>query len=127
MTAPGPLPSLSELQAWPTAHFEAIADWCDAEAGRWEGCFTEAHQQLRNADWEGLAHDTAVHRLESDLSKARGGGNTLRDAAKILRIGGENEHFAKTAALRAVAEAHEAGYIVGEDLSVTDLHIGVAR
>ncbi|ORV14875.1 hypothetical protein [Mycobacterium celatum] len=120
MTAPGPLPSLSELQAWPTEHFGAIAEWCDAEADRWENGFTEVHQQLREADWAGQAYDSAVQRIETDLGKARGGCTALRDAAKILRMAGENEGFAKAAALRAVAEATAAGYVVGEDLSVTD-------
>lgn len=120
MTVPGPLPSLSELQSWPTEHFDAIAEWCDAEADRWESCYTAAHQQTKAADWEGQAHDNAVQRLETDLGKARGGSTALRDVSKILRLGGENERFAKAAALRAVAEARNAGFTVGEDLSVTD-------
>ncbi|ORW05932.1 hypothetical protein [Mycobacterium kyorinense] len=114
------LPSLSELRAWPTDHFNAIADWCDAEADRWENSFTEAHKQVREADWEGQAHDQAMQRMETDLAKARGGGSALRDTAKILRIGGENEGFAKAALLRAVNEAKATGYVVGENLSFTD-------
>jgi len=120
MTAPGPLPSLSELQAWPTSHFDEIADWCEAEADRWESCFAEAHQLIREADWEGQAHDNAVHRIETDLGKARGAASGLRDSAPILRLGAENERFAKAAALRAVGEAREAGYTVNDDLSVID-------
>lgn len=120
MTSPDPLPSLSELQAWPTEHFDAIADWCDAEADRWESSFTDAHQRVRDADWVGQGHDTAVQRLETDLSKARGGGTALRDTAKILRMGAENERFAKAAGLRLVAEAQDSGYVVGEDLVATD-------
>jgi hypothetical protein len=114
------LPTLSQLKAWQTEHFAELADWCEAEARRWEDSFTRVHESVKNADWAGDGKDAAMNLSEKDLYKVRGAGQCLRDAAPLLRTTGENERFAKAAALAAVANAQEAGFTVGEDLSVHD-------
>lgn len=121
MTEPGvPVPSLSQLKAWSHEHFFEHADWCDAEAARWEAVFTELCKRVKDTEWEGEAKDNAVRQRELDLGKVKGTAEALTAAAKLLRLLGDNVRFAKVDALREVEEATEAGYIVHENLTVTD-------
>lgn len=67
-----------------------------------------------------LGWDTARERAFGDLVKVRGVADTLTDSAAIARRGADQLDYLKRQAMEAIAEAREAGFTVGEDLSVTD-------
>lgn len=117
------IPSLSQILGWDTTHLHrAATDWTSA-AQRWEQTFTNVHRGTLapgGTAWEGPAADAAQQRTFSDLVKVRGMSDALSDAATITRRGADQLDYLKRKAVEAINEAHEAGFTVGEDLSVTD-------
>lgn len=117
------IPSLSQILGWDTTHLHrAATDWTSA-AQRWEQTFTDVHRGTLapgGAAWEGSSADAAQQRTFSDLVKVRGMSDALSDAATIARRGADQLDYLKRKAVEAINEAHEAGFTVGEDLSVTD-------
>ncbi|MEZ0350836.1 ribonuclease domain-containing protein [Mycobacterium sp. pR1184] len=122
-------PSLSEIQAWDVAHLESAAtDW-KATAEHWESSFSSIHRVTVSPGgtvWEGVAAEAAQERAFADLVKVRGLADVLHESAQIARRGAETLDSAKRSVLDAVEEASSAGYVVGEDLSVTPPRASVA-
>jgi hypothetical protein len=75
---------------------------------------------------EGVAAEAAQERAFADLVKVRGLADVLHESAAIARRGAETLYSVKQSVLDAVKDASSAGYIVGEDLSVTYPRGGVA-
>ena len=123
------VPSLSEIQAWDIAHLEGAAtDW-SATAEHWESSFSSIHRTSVSPGgtvWEGVAAEAAQQRAFADLVKVRGLADVLHESAAVARRGAETLDSAKRSVLDAVEEASSAGYVVGEDLSVTPPRASVA-
>ena len=115
-------PSLSEIQAWDVTHLaNAARDWT-ATAQHWETSFTSIHRASVSPGgtvWEGIAAEAAQERVFADLVKVRGLADVLHESAAIARRGAETLYSAKQSVLDAVRDASSAGYVVGEELSVT--------
>jgi hypothetical protein len=123
------VPSLSEVQGWDVAHLEHAARNWTATAEHWESSFTSIHRASVSPGgtvWEGVAAEAAQERAFADLVKVRGLADVLHESAAIARRGAETLDSAKRSVLDAVEEADSAGYVVGEDLSVTPPRGGVA-
>jgi hypothetical protein len=122
-------PSLSEIQAWDVAHLEkAASDWT-ATAQHWESSFTSIHRASVSPGgtvWEGATAEAAQERALADLVKVRGLADVLHESAAIARRGADTLYAAKQGALDAIRNASAAGYLVGEDLSVTPSRTGAA-
>jgi hypothetical protein len=114
------LPTLSSIQAWDVDHLTEAADHWDATADRWETVSVQVWQQSHTLDWEGQARDALVDRTTADKTTMLAKSDQLRDAAKVARRGASDIDAAKRRVLYAVEDAHNAGFLVGEDLSVTD-------
>jgi hypothetical protein len=114
-------PSLSQILDWDTNHlYQAVTDW-SSTAEHWEEAFDSVHRGMLapgGTVWEGEAADAAQER--ADLVKVRGLADTLNDAATVARRGADQLDYLKRQAIDAIEEAREAGFTVGEDLSVTD-------
>lgn len=117
------LPSLSQILGWDTEHlWRAATDW-GSTAERWEAAFDSVHRGMLapgGTAWEGAAADAAQERTFGDLVKVRGLADTLSQSATIARRGADQLEYLKRQAIEAINEAREAGFTVGEDLSVTD-------
>ncbi len=74
------------------------------------------------APWTGAGAEAAQMRAAADRVKVLNGADDLRSAANIARTAVEEIDFAKRQVLRAVGEAQAQGFLVGEDLGVTDRH-----
>ena len=113
--------TLSQIEAYSTDHLVEAADHWDKLADRWE----DAHWQIRNQaqvlDWQGAAAEALRARTTSDYTIASGQADQLRSTSRIARQqAGELDHL-RNSVLYAVEDAHNAGFIVGEDFSVTDI------
>lgn len=117
------IPSLSQILTWDTIHLsQAATDWVST-AERWEVTFTRVHRGTLSpggTTWEGEAADAAQDRSFADLVKVRGLADTLNIAAAVARRGADQLDYLKRQAIDAINDAQEAGFAVGEDLSVTD-------
>ncbi|ULP40977.1 hypothetical protein [Mycobacterium lentiflavum] len=120
---------MSEIQAWDVAHLEnAAKDWTTT-AQHWETSFTSIHRASVSPGgtvWEGTAAEAAQARAFADLVKVRGLADALHESAAIAHRGAEIIYSAKQSALDSVKDASAAGYVVGEDLSVTPTRGGAA-
>jgi hypothetical protein len=118
------VPTLSQIEAYSTDHLVDAADHWDSLADRWE----DAHWQVRNQahvlDWQGAAADALRARTVSDYTVASGQADQLRATSRIARQqAGELDHL-RNSVLYAVEDAHNAGFVVGEDFSVIDTRTG---
>lgn len=117
------LPSLSQILGWDTEHLSrAATDW-STTAQRWEDAFDTVHRGMLapgGTVWVGAAAEAAQERAFADLVRVRGLADTLSDSATVARRGAEQLEYLKRQAIEAVREAREAGFTVGEDLSVID-------
>lgn len=114
------LPSLSQIQAWDVDHLiEAAAHW-DSTAERWERVYGEVWQQSLGMDWQGQARDAVVDRTTTDRAIVTQKSDQLRDAALTARKGAGDISAAQRSVLYKVDDAHQAGFVVGEDLSLAD-------
>jgi hypothetical protein len=121
-----PLPSLSQIQAWPIEHLAAAADSWTTTARTWDDAFTAVYRQAPapgGTPWDGQTADAAIQRVGADRLKVLGAVDSLHDAAAIARNAIADIQSARRLALQAVAEAQAAGFTVGEDLSVTSRHV----
>ena len=117
------IPTLSQIQRWDTQHLESAADHWQARAQNWEGSFTAVYRQVPapgGVRWGGRAADAALQHVGADRLQAVGAADTLYRAAAAAREGAFQIDGAKQTALQAVQAAHDQGFVVGEDLSVTD-------
>lgn len=70
--------------------------------------------------WQGAAADAAVERARTDQVKVQTLAQDLRSAAATASGAAKEVALAKKPALQAIGEAHGQGFVVGEDLSVSD-------
>ena len=125
------MPGLAHIHSWDIEHlYRAATDWA-ATAEHWEDSFTAVHSGTLSPGgtmWEGQAAEAAQERTFGDLVKVRGLSDTLLEAAGIARRGGDQLDYLKRHAVDAINQAREAGFTVGEDLSVTDAsRVGALR
>jgi hypothetical protein len=117
------MPSLSEIQAWPTGHLETADTYWTTTANTWDDSFTAVYQQAPcpgGKPWDGRTADAAIQQVGADRLKVLGAVDSLHAAAAIARTGVTRLQTARQLAVAAVAEAQAAGFTVGEDLAVTD-------
>jgi hypothetical protein len=122
MSAPSPLPSLSQLRGWDTEHLTAAADRWTATAARWERTFSSVSDEMREpggTPWFGEAAEAAQQRAYADRLKVVGVADRLHTSADAARSAARELESAKQRVLSAVAQARAAGFTVREDLSVT--------
>ncbi|MBV9321826.1 MAG: hypothetical protein JO106_18285, partial [Mycobacterium sp.] len=120
MSAVAAFPGLSQLLAWPTEHLTEAADFWEATGGR---CFAVANQVWRDAlsvDWQGEAAEALRGATHADMVTTSAVADQLQEAAKVARSGASDLYAARSRVRYAVEDARAAGFVVGEDLSVTD-------
>ncbi|HET6731222.1 hypothetical protein [Mycobacterium sp.] len=123
MPAPSVMPTLSQIRAWDTEHLRQAATFWSNTADNWEYAFDRVAREMPlpgGLPWEGSAADAAQARAKADQLKVRGLADDLRGAANIARSAVDELELAKKQALHAIGEAQAEGFVVGEDLSVTD-------
>ncbi|GAB4931255.1 hypothetical protein [Mycobacterium avium] len=114
--------TLSQIEAWSTEHLiEAAAYWSET-ADRWEDAYLTMRNQSHSITWHGAGGDALRDRTQADLSVVSSKADQLRQAAGIARNGASDIGAAQRRVLYGVEDAQNAGFAVGEDLSVTDTH-----
>lgn len=117
------LPSLSQLQAWETDHLCRAATHWSNTADDWQNSFDRVAREMASPGgfyWRGAAAESAQTRVNTDRARVLGAADDLRVASAIARAATDEIAAAKSRALNAVGEAHGQGFIVSEDLTVTD-------
>ncbi|MEY8015189.1 hypothetical protein [Mycobacterium servetii] len=112
--------TLSQIQAWSTEHLIEAAGYWSRTADRWEDVFLTMRNQSHAITWHGAGGDGLRERTGADLAIVSGKADQLRRAAAIARDGAGDISAAQRRVRYGVEDAHNAGFIVGEDLSVTD-------
>lgn len=118
------VPDLSELLAWPTEHLTEAADHWTRTSGQWYEVFTQTWKDSVNIDWHGAGADALRTRTHVDKLKVSNMVDQLQEAARRARAGATDVFAARSRVRNAVADAHEAGFFVDEDLSVIDVSTG---
>lgn len=114
------LPTLSQIHAWDVDHLiEAAAHW-DSTAERWDTVYREVWQQSLGMDWQGQASDALIDRTTADSAMVGSKADQLREASLTARKGAGDIGAAQRSVLYKVDDAHQAGFVVGEDLSLAD-------
>jgi hypothetical protein len=114
------IPTLSQAEAYSTDHLLDAADHWDGLADHWEDAHWQVRNQAHALDWQGLAGDALRSRTASDYIVAADHADLLRKAARIARQQAGELQRLRNRVLYAVEDARNAGFTVGEDLSVTD-------
>jgi hypothetical protein len=114
------LPTLPQIYAWDVDHLSEAADHWDSTANRWDDVYGQVWQQSLGMDWEGQARDALVERITADKAMVTRKSDRLREAAQIAREGACDISAVQRSVLYKVDDARQAGFVVGEDLSVTD-------
>lgn len=112
--------SLSRIQSWSTEHLVDAAAYWTQTADRWEDAFLTMRNQAHAITWHGAGGDGLRQRTAADLSVVSGKADRLRRAVKIARDGASDISAAQRRVRYGVEDAQNAGFTVGEDLSVTD-------
>jgi hypothetical protein len=115
------LPTLSQIKSWDVNHLAEAAQYWSAAADRWESVFHEVWQQSYDVKWEGQSAGALRDRTSADKSLVGSKANQLRQAAAIARKGAGDIDAAQRSVAYAIEDAGNAGFKVGEDLSVTDM------
>ncbi len=113
--------TLSQVQAWSTEHLIEAATYWSKTADQWEDVFLQMRNQSHTLVWEGAGGDALRQRTGADLAIVSTKADELRQASKIARDGAGTIGIAQRRVLHAVEDAHNAGFTVGEDFSVTDI------
>jgi hypothetical protein len=82
--------------------------------------YGQVWQQSLGMDWQGQARDALVARTTADKMTVNPKSDQLREASLTARKGAGDISAVQRSVLYKVDDAHEAGFVVGEDLSVTD-------
>lgn len=117
------LPTLSQIRVWNIEHLIEAAEHWTATADRWDYVYGQVWQQSLGMDWQGKAGDALVDRTTADKAKVTAHSDRLREAAQIARKGAGDISAAQRSVLYKVDDAHQAGFIVGEDLLANDTRI----
>ncbi|OBF10504.1 hypothetical protein [Mycobacterium sp. ACS4331] len=116
------LPGRSQIEGWETAHLTAAARSWSESADQWEDVFHTVHQNALTpggADWDGATAAATVARTQSDKIMVIGIADDLRAAASAATVGSREISAAKNVVLDAIRRAEDAGFDVGEDLSLS--------
>lgn len=113
-------PTLSQLETWDTDHLIDAATYWTKTADQWDDAFTQMRNQSHAMGWEGVGGDALRTQTTGDLATVSAKADQLRKAAQIARTGASNISAAQRQTLYAIDDAQNAGFQVGEDLSVTD-------
>ncbi|MEE6179308.1 hypothetical protein [Mycobacterium sp. 050134] len=112
--------TLSQIHAWSTDHLvNAASHWTDT-GDRWEDTFLRIRNQSHTMTWHGEGGDALRQRTSADLATVSAKADQLRQAAGIARSGASDIGAAQRRVIYGVEDAQNAGFVVGEDLSVTD-------
>lgn len=111
--------TLSQIRAWSTQHLTDAAGYWSNTADQWEDTFLRMRNQSQAIGWRGAGGDALRQRTGADLSIVSGKADQLRQAARIARNGASDISAAQRQVLHAVEDAENAGFTVGEDLSVS--------
>ncbi|AXN47531.1 hypothetical protein [Mycobacterium marinum] len=112
--------TLSQIRAWSTEHLIDAAGYWTKTADQWENAFFQMRNQSYALGWSGAGGDALRERTSADLPIVGAKADMLRQAAGIARNGASDISAAQRRVLYAVEDAHNAGFTVGEGLSVTD-------
>lgn len=126
-TSAAGIPTRSQIEGWETTHLTAAATHWAETAGAWESHFTTIHTGMSRpggTTWEGAGADSAADTAFGDLVKVRGAADALHSAAGFARNGADDIDWAKRQAIAAITEAEQAGFTVGEHLSVKEKAAG---
>lgn len=119
--------TLSQIRSWSIDHLTNAAGYWTQTADHWEDAFLTMRNQSHTMVWKGAGGDALQQRTGSDYTLVSGKADKLRQAAGVARSGASDITSAKRSALNAVDDAQNAGFDVGEDLSVSyDDHGGSA-
>jgi hypothetical protein len=114
------IPTLSQIEVYTTDHLVDAADHWDGLADRWEDAHWQVRNQAHALDWQGVAGDALRARTASDYIVAADHADLPRGTSRIARQQAGELQRLRNRVLYAVDDAHNAGFTVGEDLSVTD-------
>lgn len=114
------VPTLSSIQVWGVEHLTQAANHWTATADRWENTFVQVWQQSRAVPWNGHGANALHERTSTDKMTAVRKADQLREAATIARRGASDISAAQRRVMYAIEDAYNAGFNVGQDLSVTD-------
>jgi hypothetical protein len=114
------LPTLSQIHAWDVDHLIDAAEHWHSTADRWESVYGQVWQQAIGTDWHGQARDALIDRTTADRAMVSSKADQLREASLTARKGAGEISAAQRSVLYNVDDAHQAGFVVGEDLSLTD-------
>jgi hypothetical protein len=114
------IPSRSAIEAYTIDHLVDAAEHWGSLADRWEAAHWRVRNEAHALDWEGSGAEALLARTVSDCDVATSKAAQLREAATIARRGAGDISAAQRRVMYAVQDAQNAGFKVGEDLSVTD-------
>jgi hypothetical protein len=127
MTVIPSVPTLAQIKNWPTDHLEAAASSWPVTAHTWEDSFTAVYRQAPapgGTPWDGQAADAAIKHVGADRLKVLEAADTVHGAAAVARNGISEIRTAQELVLQTVSKAQSAGFVVGDDLSVTPAQTG---
>jgi hypothetical protein len=114
------IPTLSQVEAYTTDHLVDAAEYWDHLADHWEDAHWQVRNQAHALDWQGVGGDALRARTASDYTVASNHADQLRSTSRIARQqAGELERL-RDRVLYTVEDAYNAGFTIGEDLSLTD-------
>ena len=105
---------------WDVDHLIEAAEHWHSTADRWESVYGQLSQQAIGMDWHGQARDALIDRTTADRAVVTQKADQLREASLTARKGAGDISAAQRSVLYKVDDAHQAGFVVGEDLSLTD-------
>lgn len=109
----------SQIRAWSTEHLTNAATYWSQTADQWEDVFLTMRNQSHAIGWLGAGGDGLRQRTGSDLTTVSTKADQLRQAAGVARSGASDISSAKQRVLFAIEDPQNAGFDVGEDLSVS--------
>jgi hypothetical protein len=114
------LPTLSQIHAWNVDLLIEAADHWHSTSDRWESVYGQVWQEAIGMEWHGQARDALIDRTTADRAMVSSKADQLREASLTARTGAGDISAAQRSVLYKIDDAHEAGFVVGEDLSVSD-------
>lgn len=119
------LPSRTEIEGWAAAiaALEMHSDSYRAAAHQIECSADTYAQQLSSpggSEWLGSAADAAMARAYSDRGVIYDAADSFRDAARVAAAGSQDLRLTRERALEAIADAEAEGFLVSDDLTVSD-------
>lgn len=116
------LPTLLQIRAWDVDHLIEAAEHWDSTADRWDNVYRQVWQQSLGMDWQGQARNALIDRTTADKAMVTRKCDQLRKASLTARKGAGDISAVQRSVLYKLDDAREAGFVVGEDLSVNDTH-----